>query len=123
MRRVMMILAALAVLGTSLVVLGGLPEDPPATTPGDEVVPLAGTNPDGEAPVTLTVVPTARELDPVAVPELLCEGGDADICQSIRETLARDLGLSAFFTVLPAQSYLADMGEETLQRTKWDDWF
>ena len=127
MRRALFSLVLALVLGISWVVMGALPDEPkPSSGPAtdDEIVPLAGTTDDSEeAPVTVTVVPTAREMDPVAVPRILCGAGESGVCDTIRETLQRDLTLSAFFSILPEQSYLADMDNETLKRTKWEDWF
>jgi len=124
MRRAPALLVIALLLGTSFAVLGALPDDPPAPAADDEIVPLAGTTDEGEeAPVVVSVVPAAREMDPVAVPSPICGPGESEVCGTIHETLQRDLTLSAFFSVLPAKSYLADMEKESLKRTKWEDWF
>jgi TolB protein len=81
----------------------------------------AGVNPD-EVPVTLTIVPSARELDPVAIPKLICSGASAS-CTTVKDILTKDLTISGFFQVLDERSYITDMNTESLKRTKWDDWF
>jgi TolB protein len=124
MRTGLALLVLVAVLGTSYAVRGALPDDPGPGGADDEIVTLSGTVGDGEeAPVVVSVVPASREMDPVAVPRPICGPGETEICATIQEVLRRDLTLSAFFSVLPAQSYLADMDQENLKRTKWDDWF
>ncbi len=124
MRRYLIGLILVACMGTSVVVQGAMPDEPGPSGDDDEIVPLTGTTEDGEeAPVILTVVPAAREMDPVAVPAPICGPGESKACETLHETLKRDLTLSAFFSVLPVQSYLADMESETLKRTKWEDWF
>ena len=124
MRRTLTALVLVACLGISVVVRGALPDDPGPAAADDEIVPLTGTPGDGgEAPVMVTVVPAAREMDPVAVPAPICGPGESEVCGTILDTLQRDLTLSAFFSVLPDKSYLADMTQESLARTKWEDWF
>jgi len=124
MRRALCSLVTAALIGTSFVVLGAAPDDPKPAAEDMEIVPLAGTTDDGEeAPVVVSVVPAAREKDPVATPAPICGPGETDVCGVIHETLKRDLTLSAFFSVLPDRSYLADMEQESLKRTKWEDWF
>ncbi|MFH1529555.1 MAG: hypothetical protein ABIK09_02350 [Pseudomonadota bacterium] len=124
MRRSPALIVILVLLALPGVAPAAYPDQPKPAADDDEIVPLAGTTEDGvEAPVVVSVVPTAREMDPVALPALICGPGETEICTTIHETLTRDLTLSAFFTVLPGKSYLADMEQETLKRTKWEDWF
>ncbi len=73
-------------------------------------------------PILLSVGPGARALDPVAVPAATCRSG-SEMCQTVVDIIGRDLELSGFFKVLPADSFIADMSRETLDQTKWDDWF
>ena len=124
MRRYLIGLILIASLGISFAVHGALPDEPGTADGDDEIVPLTGTTgEDEEAPVVVTVVPAAREMDPVAIPAPICGPGESKVCAILHKTLSRDLTLSAFFSVLPDKSYLADMETETLKRTKWEDWF
>lgn len=74
------------------------------------------------APITLTVGPGERALDPVAVPQPACDA-DVHACNTVGSIIPRDLTLSGFFRVLDPDSYIADMAYESLHQTKWEDWF
>jgi len=116
---------------TTLAVLAGaLAVSMPALTDEpkpDETKPAdSGDAPDGETPsgnlITVSVGPGARAPDPVAVPLPSCST-DEKACETVAAVVSRDLVLSGFFNVLDPDSYIADMNEENLNSTKWEDWF
>jgi TolB protein len=70
----------------------------------------------------VTVAPSSRQLDKVAAAPPRCDA-DESLCSQVTDSLERTLTLSGFFEMLPRASFLADMSGETLDRTKWEDWF
>lgn len=94
----------------------------PAPLLAQEEVPLGAAVSD-EGPVTVSIAPSARSMDPVAIPEAAVCTCSEQACASVHETLTRDLELSAFFLPLDPKSFLADVKKEGLQVEKWDDWF
>lgn len=76
----------------------------------------------GAPPIMVTVAPSSRQLDKVAAAPPRCEA-DESVCSQITESMERTLTLSGFFEMLPRASFLADMSGETLDKTKWEDWF
>lgn len=99
-----------------------VPAIPGALTPG---VPALPKRLDGDtAPGGLRVVigPIQKALDPVAVPDTICNGSKKGACDLVTEVMRRDLEISGIFKVLPPQTYIADMTQETLAKTKWPDW-
>jgi TolB protein len=73
-------------------------------------------------PILLTVGPSGRAPDPVAVAAPTCRTGQK-WCDTVQNIVARDLMLSGFFKVLDPESFIADKSTETLDQTKWEDWF
>lgn len=69
----------------------------------------------------MTVGPSARALDPVAVVPAKCSGTDA--CKDVDAVIGRDLTLSGYFKVLDPKSFLGDVATETLAVTRFQDWF
>ncbi len=76
----------------------------------------------GAPPIMVTVAPGSRQLDRVAVAPPRCQA-DESVCAMVTDSLERTLTLSGFFQMLPRTSFLADMSTETLDKTKWEDWF
>lgn len=77
---------------------------------------------DDDELIKVSVGPGATAPDPVAVPLPFC-GADDAACKTVVDVITRDLTLSGFFTIVDPDSYIADMGTESLDTTKWADWF
>ena len=97
-------------------------EPPPDPTDQSGEVSGDSTSTAGAPPIQVTVAPSARELDAVAVPKAFCDAHEGP-CGETVSVVARDLTLSGFFEVLPEAGYIADMARESLKETKWEDWF
>lgn len=97
------------------------PEPGPGTDPAGSVATAWEDYPAVD-PILLSVGPGARALDPVAVPAATCRAG-ARWCETVVDVVSRDLAISGFFKILDPASYVADMSRESLDDTKWDDWF
>lgn len=111
----------LLLLGVVWVAGAQTPE--PGTEPTSDSDPGAGPDSTaGAPPIMVTVAPSSRQLDPVAVALPKCQDAD-DACKEAVEIIRRDLTLSGYFLVLPEASYIADMDRESLRSTKWEDWF
>jgi len=95
----------------------GEPSPPTGTVVGQDIPPE-----EGPAPITVSVGPGERALDPVAVPAAACNAA-VSVCSTVTSVIARDLTLSGFFRVVDPESYIADMSFESLTQTKWEDWF
>lgn len=75
-----------------------------------------------ESSITVSVGPGAQALDPTAIPQPFCDAEGAT-CVMVADTIARDLTISGFFKNLDPASFIANMEDETLAKTKWEDWF
>ena len=102
------ILLAALIGPTALAQPGPLPPGPPSSK-------------DLFDAIHVTVGPSARALDPVAVVPAICTGTDA--CKEIDEVIPRDLTVSGYFKVLDPRSFLQDMTQETLTNTRYTDFF
>ncbi len=102
-----LVLAALVLAGLVLAGLAG---------------PALAQDAEEDASIHVLVGPGARSLEPIAVPDVRCEGAPAAVCNEITELLRRDMTLSFFFKVLPARSYLVDPATEPLDAIRWGDW-
>jgi TolB protein len=86
---------------------------PESTAPGSE---LSG------APVDIVIGPSRKELDPLAVPDALCEG-PASSCATIIKVLRNDLRISGYFRIIPPATYLANPQTEPIDAPRYADWF
>lgn len=80
-----------------------------------------GALPDLAAPLEVVVGPAAKALDPIAVPDPVCEA-TGEVCATVADVLRRDLEISGFFKVLPTSSFIASK-DEPISEPKWPDWF
>jgi TolB protein len=100
------------------------PDEPPKTdAPAAEKAAPESAGDDDVVPVTVSINPSARQPDPVALPAVFCKPGKHKACERIQEILLRDFSMSGFFEVLNPKSFIADRENESLKKTKWSDWF
>jgi len=120
MRRIFVCLSISAFVGFLAIALAvNLAGDAQAVA-GDDPVMAPGAGVTG--PISISVSPSSRELDTVAIPRPFCNA-DKGPCTAVMEALVRDMTLSGYFKVLPQDSYFANMNRESLTQTKWEDWF
>ena len=119
-RRLVSSFLALAVI--TFCVVAWSQEPPPDPTDRSSLEGGDVTSTAGAPPIQVTVAPSARQLDAVAVPKALCDAEEGP-CGETVSVVARDLTLSGFFEVLPEAGYIADMTKESLKETKWEDWY
>lgn len=118
-RRVMALGGAAVLAVTVGMVVAFSATEVPAVADDD---PSGGATFSGTGPISISVTPSSRELDTVAIPRPFCNA-DKGPCTQVLETLVRDMTLSGYFKVLPQDSYFANMNRESLTQTKWEDWF
>lgn len=82
----------------------------------------AAAQEEEDASIHVLVGPGARSLEPIAVPDVRCQGAPASVCNEITALLRRDMTLSFFFKVLPSRSYLVDPTAEGLSEIQWASW-
>lgn len=99
-----------------------VPAIPGALEPGMPALPKRIEGEAGPGGLRVVIGPIQKALDPVAVPDSLCTGGSKGACDLVAQVMRRDLEISGIFKVLPPQTYIADMTQETLANTKWADW-
>lgn len=98
-----------------------IPAIPGWVPPGVPALPKRLDATGGAQGLQITIGPVEKALDPIGVPDALCEGSK-EACALVTEVLRNDLRLSGYFNVLPPKTYLADMAKETLTTTSWPDW-
>lgn len=98
------------------------PAIPGALEPGIPALPKRIIGGEGGGGLRIVVGPTAKQPDPIAVPDALCGEGSDSACKLAVDVIRNDLRLSGYFNVLPPKTYIADMEKESLTNTKWSDW-
>lgn len=82
-----------------------------------------GADEPSKDPISVDVVSSQVELEPVAVPEVLCAPEVPDSrCKLVTSVLRRDLTLSGVFRVVNPKSYLVDAKTDK-GKIPFDDWF
>lgn len=99
-----------------------VPAIPGALTPGMPALPKRVEGEVSPGGLRVVIGPIQKALDPVAVPDTICTGGKQGPCDTVRDVMRRDLEISGIFQVLPPKTYIADMAQETLSKSKWADW-
>ncbi len=84
--------------------------------------PAHAAEPDGSEALQVIVGPGGTGLEPMAIPEVRCEGGAADACAMVADVIRRDMTISFLFQVLPPRSYLPNPATEPLDNPAWADW-
>ena len=82
--------------------------------------PASTTAPDDA--ISVVVGPSAKELEPVAVPMLLCPGVEEKSCKLLTSVLRNDLLLTGIFRVVDPESYIAKAVEPG-SAIPFPDWF